>query len=212
MKSYSTVDVLLANHPIISNQISRSALAVVLRELEAILQAKVPGDIAEFGCYIGTSTMFMRRLLDTIKESGQRKLYAYDSFSGLPEKTSPDSSRTGEQFKGGELSVTKKQFLNEFRKANLLPPITHKGWFNAISAEQLPDQLAYAFLDGDFYESIIDSLRLVWPRLAPGGVITIDDYQRAALPGVERAVADFFQNKAIKLHHEHHIAIIRRVA
>ncbi len=64
-------------------------------------------------------------------------------------------------------------------------------------------------MDGDFYESIIDSLRLVWPKLAIGGVITIDDYQRDALPGVERAVRDFFQDKSITLHHEHNIAIVR---
>ncbi len=58
------------------------------------------------------------------------------------------------------------------------------------------------------YESIIDSLRLVWPRLASGGVITVDDYQRDALPGVERAVSDFFQHKLVRIHHEQQIAII----
>lgn len=64
-------------------------------------------------------------------------------------------------------------------------------------------------MDGDFYQSIIDSLRLVWPNMSEGGTILIDDYKRETLPGVERAIRDFFQGKQIKkLRAEHTIAII----
>jgi O-methyltransferase len=199
---------LLNEYPIISDQIKRPALTILLRELEKILIKAVDGDVVELGCYIGTTSLFIRRILDHYKSG--KLFYAYDSFEGLPEKVAQDSSGAGEQFKGGELSVSKKQFLNEFRKAHLQPPITIKGWFKDLRAEQLPEQISYAFLDGDFYESIIDSLRLVWPRLAEGGTLTIDDYARDALPGPERAVRDFFQDKQISLHHEHNIAIIRR--
>ena len=210
MKRARITDQHLARYPIISEQITRPAMTVVLWTLESILTAGVQGDIVEFGCYVGTTTLFMRRMLDETSQSTERRLYAYDSFSGLPDKSVQDASGSGEQFKGGELSVSKKQFLHEFQKANLTSPITTKAWFKDLTPKQLPRTIAFAFLDGDFYESIIDSLRLVWPRLAPGGIITIDDYQRSALPGVERAVRDFFQDKSISLHHEHHIAIIRR--
>ena len=199
---------LLAKYPIISDQISRPALGVVLRELEQTLLHDVSGEVAEFGCYIGTTALFMRRLLDM--QGAGKLLFAYDSFAGLPPKTAPDNSGAGEQFKAGELTVSKKQFLQEFSRAHLKPPITHRAWFKDLRPEQLPAVISFAFLDGDFYESIIDSLRLVWPRLAEGGIITIDDFQKSALPGVERAVQDFFQDKAIKLHHEHNIAIIQR--
>ncbi len=162
------------------------------------------------GCYIGTTALFLRRLLDSYNQSGQRQLFAYDSFMGLPTKTQPDASGSGAQFQGGELSVTKKQFLQTFHKANLTPPITVKGWFKDLAPAQLPSNIAFAFLDGDFYESIMESLGHVWPRLAIGGIITIDDYQREALPGVERAVSDFFRDKTINVHHEQHIAIIKK--
>lgn len=198
---------LLAQYPIISDQIQRPALAAVLRECQRTIAENIDGDVVELGCYIGTTTLFLRRLLDGY--DSDKLLYAYDSFEGLPDKTSQDSSGAGEQFKGGELRVSKKQFLQEFRKAGLRPPITHKGWFNELQTDQLPSSISFAFLDGDFYESILDSLRLVWPRLSRGGTICIDDYQRDALPGPERAVRDFFQGKSINLHHEHNIAIIR---
>ena len=197
---------LLGQYPIISDQIGKPAMTVVLRELESGLRRGIEGDVVELGCYIGTTTLFMRRLMNELASG--KLLYAYDSFEGLPAKQASDASGVGEQFQRGELRVSKKQFIREFQKANLQAPITHKAWFKDLQPGQLPQQISFAFLDGDFYESIIDSLRLVWPRLSKGGVITIDDYQRGALPGVERAVNDFFQGKTVRVHHEHNIAII----
>jgi O-methyltransferase len=203
---------LIAEFPIISDQISASALSVLLRELNATLDRQVEGDIVEFGCYIGTSCLFLRRLLDSREESGKRQLHAYDSFEGLPAKTTPDQSGVGLEFQAGQLSVSKKQFLLEFHRANVSPPRVHKAWFKDLTPEAIPDVIAFAFLDGDFYESILTSLELVWPRLAPLGRITIDDYDREALPGVTRAVQKFFSGKHPWIHHEHNIAIIQKAA
>jgi len=206
--SYQSI---LARYPIISDQIGQPALSVVLRELSHALEQRIDGDIAEFGCYIGTTSLFIRRILDEAGESQKRRFYAYDSFTGLPDKTSADQSTSGDQFRQGELSVSKKQFLQSFHKANLAPPITHKAWFADLSPEQLPNQIAFAFLDGDFYQSIFDSLQLVWPRLTPGGIVNIDDYQREALPGVTQAVDDFFGGTPANLRFEHNIGIIKKL-
>jgi O-methyltransferase len=201
---------LLRQYPIISDQISEPALGVVLSELEHTLEQSIPGEIAEFGCYVGTTSLFIRRLLDSTQESSERLFFAYDSFEGLPEKTSADASGAGIDFITGALKTSKKDFLQTFHNAHLRPPITHKAWFKDLSREELPNEIAYAFLDGDFYESIRDSLKIVWPRLAHRGVITIDDYQRAALPGVTRAVEEFFANQQIQLRYERNIAIIKK--
>ena len=201
---------LVNKYPIMSLQINRASLSLVLRELETVLEQGIAGDIAEFGCYSGTTSLFIRRVLDARQEIG-RTFYAYDSFAGLPEKTSADSSTLGTQFKAGELAVSKKEFLRNFQKAGLRPPITHKAWFSDLQSGQLPATLAYAFLDSDFYQSILDSLELVWPRLSRGGVITIDDYQRLELPGVTQAVTEFCRGKAVKLHFEYHTGIMRKL-
>lgn len=210
MKSIITANLLLSRHPIISDQISQPALRVVLREFESVLKSDVKGDVVELGCYVGTTSLFLRRTLNELNQTKQ--LYAYDSFAGLPVKTKADASGAGEQFKAGELAVSKKQFLHEFQKANLRPPITVKAWFNELTAGQLPDKIAFAFLDGDFYESIRDSLQLVWPRLAERGIITIDDYNRAALPGVSQAVHEFMTKHDLTVRHEHQIAILTKPA
>lgn len=195
-------------YPIISDQISRPALEVVLKELERTLDAGTPGAVVELGCYIGTTSLFIRRVLNERHDT--RPFHVYDSFEGLPPKSTQDSSAAGVDFKAGELSVSKKQFLEQFRRAHLEAPIIHKGWFNELTAADVPDTIVFAFLDGDFYDSILTSLRLVWPRLDEGGTIAIDDYRRETLPGVERAILDFFQGKSYKLTYAHNIAVITK--
>jgi O-methyltransferase len=181
---------------IISDQVGQGELTVMWRELEKIIKMGVPGDIVELGCYVGTTSSFIRRLLDEAGESAARAFHVYDSFEGLPPKSQADESAAGTDFQAGKLSVSKKEFLQQFRAANLRPPIIHKGWFNELTDKDVPEQIAFAFLDGDFYESIMDSLKLVWPRLSPGGTVLIDDYGREALPGAERAADEFFKGKA----------------
>src|SRR5208282_1828277 len=110
--------------------------------------------------------------------------------------TREDYSVAGEQFKSGVLSASKKQLLLEFRKNQLQPPIVHKGWFHDLIPSDLPNNIAFAFLDGDLYQSINDSLRLVWDKLIPRSTVTVDDYASESLPGVERAVINYLQNKS----------------
>lgn len=195
-------------HKIISDQVGPEELKVVWRELEKVLDAGVPGDIVEFGCYAGTTSLFIRRLLDEKHESNRRAFHVYDSFEGLPQKGSQDESTVGADFRAGELAVSKKEFLHQFRAANLRPPIVHKGWFNQLTEHNVPKEIAFAYLDGDFYDSIMDSLKLVWPRVAKGGAVLIDDYGREALPGATRAVHDFVGNHPLSIQNEHNIAII----
>ena len=194
---------------LVSDQVSRGDVATVWRELDAVLAANVPGAVVELGCYVGTTSLFIRRLLDQAGETGKREFHVYDSFQGLPEKVGQDSSAAGTEFTAGKLSVSKKEFLQQFRAAHLEPPVVHKGWFDDLTAADIPEQIAFAFLDGDFYSSILTSLKLVWPRLSPGATVLIDDYQREQLPGVERAIRDFFQGKQMPpLRATHNIAII----
>src|SRR6478672_7211642 len=171
-------------HPIISDQISKEGLSVVWRELEKVLQQNTEGHVVEFGCYAGTTSLFIRRLLNNYRQLS-REFHVYDSFQGLPQKTSQDSNAAGVDFEAGKLFVTKAEFTKVFKSANLQLPYIHKGWFGELPESSVPDPIAFAFLDGDFYGSIIDSLRLVWPKLNENGIIVVDDYKRETLPGVE---------------------------
>lgn len=203
-----TIEQMLAKYPLISDQVSKDQVRVILTELEKVIDNGIVGDIVEFGCYIGTTSLFIRRFLDTrirpsvIATTYHTKVFhVYDSFKGLPEKTEKDQSHAGDQFKAGELAVSKKDFIRHHQKAGLSLPIIHKGWFRDLTDDDLPNQICFAFLDGDFYKSIRDSLKLVLPRMQKGGVIVVDDYAREALPGAARAVHEYLQPNQVRTAH-----------
>lgn len=189
---------LLNKYPLVSDQVNASQVQVILDELEHILLT-LDGAVVEFGCYIGTTSLFIRRVLDA--HADDRPFHVYDSFEGLPPKTAHDESRAGDQFQAGELAVSKKQFLQAFQKAGLRPPLIHKGWFGDLTKADVPQSIAFAFLDGDFYESIRDSLRLVLPHMQAGGTIVVDDYAREALPGAAKAVHELLPSATIQTKH-----------
>lgn len=189
MHKSSLIEQLISGHSLVSDQIDVTELRVLLRELQKQLETNEVGAVVEFGCYVGTTSLFIRRLLDAYQSSAE--FHVYDSFIGLPEKTTHDLSPAGEQFKTGELAVSRKVFEMQFKKAGLRLPKIHKGWFSDLKDQDIPDKIGFAYLDGDYYESIRDSLRLMEDRLAPRAVIIVDDYANEALPGAARAVDEW---------------------
>ena len=190
---------------LLSDQVDEREVRVVLRELERVLAAQVSGDVTEFGCYVGTTSV---HLAERLKDTG-RTLWLYDSFEGLPPKTSEDSSPAGEQFVTGELLATKKQLIANLKQARVPMPKITKGWFSDLTDSQVPPQVAFAFLDGDYYHSVKDPLKLIWPRLSPGSIVVVDDYANEALPGAARAVDEWLQGHQATIKVEHSLAILQ---
>jgi O-methyltransferase len=109
----------------------------------------------------------------------------------LPAKSAEDKSADGWRFKEGELKASPDTVRHKFKKYALPEPVIVKGWFNELDSSDLPSQISFALLDGDFYNSIKTSLALVSPRMAGGGVIVVHDYRNAEIPGSNKAVTEF---------------------
>jgi len=157
-------------------------------------QVGASGDFVELGCYKGDTSLLLAEVL----VGSDKKLWIYDSFEGLPEKSTEDASVIGENFKGGELFVTKREVKERFLRAGLPVPIIKKAWFKDLQDEDLPEVIAFAFLDGDFYDSIKDSLELVESKMNSGAKMIIHDYNNEALPGVKKAVNEWLAGKNLK--------------
>ena len=199
-------------------QVSDNETAVILSELRNALSRDMSGDIAEFGCYRGDTSLLMERILEREFPESQSRLWIYDSFEGLPARTREDASVAGDNFRAGELLVTKREVVERFKKAGLHVPRIRKGFFENLSNSDLPEEIAFAFLDGDLYQSIKTSLELVAPRMNKNGIILIHDYNNPQLPGVARAVDEWMaggwrawsaqQKTAPKLQRRETLAII----
>lgn len=190
---------------LLSDQVNINEIEIILRELSKVIDSGIEGDVVEFGCYVGTTTVFLSNRLSTTGN----KLYVYDSFDGLPEKTREDASPIGAQFSAGQLKATKKQLIKNLQHAHVPMPIIKKAWFSDLKPDDIPDKIAFAFLDGDYYASVKQSLRLIESKLVPGSVIIIDDYSNQSLPGVSKAVDEWLKHNESSVRVEHSLAVIK---
>lgn len=192
--------------PLVSDQVEYPELAVIVRELQAVIQRNIPGEVVELGCYSGTTSLFIQRVLTA--SASYKEFHVYDSFAGLPPKVAQDQSPAGTQFTSGELTTSKQTLIKNFRNARLQLPVIHKVWFEELTVVDMPKSIVFAFLDGDFYTSIAASLRVIQPLLTKGSCIVIDDYQSEALPGARKAVDEWANLHGYSVRAEQSLAII----
>ena len=178
-------------------QVSAKETAIILELLRETLP--LDGDVVELGCYRGDTSVLLARELQQAEKQTQKtqnpqekRLFLYDSFAGLPEKTAADRSAAGDQFRKGELTVTKREVIEKFKKRGLRVPRIKKAFFSDLDpVADLPEKISFAFLDGDLYQSIRDSLALVQDKMVKDSIIIVHDYNNPELPGVARAVDEF---------------------
>jgi len=164
-----------------------------------VLAYRVPGELVELGCNEGQSSVLIQKIIELYDPS--RTLHVFDSFEGLPAPTSADGEKAFLQ--EGKLKTTREVLIENFKKKHLRLPKIHQGWFDQTLPKELPDEICFAYLDGDYYESILVSLQYVYPRLASGAICLIDDYADPLsdpsgwnkLPGVKKACDEYLAGK-----------------
>jgi len=162
-----------------------------------VIDRKVEGDFVELGVYLGGTAKLLALVMNWKKSN--KTLHLYDSFEGLPELTDEDEpsdeikSRMETLFKKGLFEVSQQRLSQTMRRLHNY--IVYPGWFSETIPNKLPDKICYAHLDGDLYSSMLESLEGVYPRLSPGAICVIDDYDNEGLPGVNQAVSEFMVDK-----------------
>lgn len=191
------VEELLNKMPIISVMVTDDELSHILNNLCKTIENNIDGDIVELGCNVGTTSLFIRQILDQL--DSKKIFHVYDSFEGLPEKTKEDKNITQRQFKEGSCKTSLEVFKSNFEKYGLKEPQINVGWFKKIDDSLYPQNISFAFFDGDFYTSIIDSFEKVYHKLSPGAALLIHDYGWEVLPGTQKACDEFLKDKPEKV-------------
>ncbi|MFC7930534.1 TylF/MycF/NovP-related O-methyltransferase [Streptomyces cinereoruber] len=170
-------------------------LRVIADELTDLTDRGLPGAVVELGCYRGAMALWIRSVLDSLGDR-DREIHVYDSFQGMPAPGSEDSDHLA----AGELRSSPDDVRATHAAWGRPAPVIHPGWFDETLPEELPEEIAFAYLDGDFYDSTLTGLAHCVPRLVPTGVLLVDDYADTAvnprawdgLPGVKRACDAYF--------------------
>ena len=160
--------------------------------LEDVICGGVPGDFIETGVWRGGACIFARGILNAygIKD---RTVWVADSFAGLPppdpDKYPDDAGDIHHLLK--PLAISLEQVKSNFDTYGLLDDRVQflKGWFKDTLPKAPLKQLAVVRLDGDMYESTMDGLTNLYPKLSPGGYLIVDDY--GAVPACAKAVSDY---------------------
>ncbi len=133
---------------------------------------EVPGDFIEIGVFRGAT--FKR--LSLLAHALGKMAHAFDSFEGMAPPTDMDFG----QYPAGKLSVGGVEAFEQILVSAEIPNDSFKLWpgFVPKCFKGFKEPIAFALLDVDQYEPTKVSLDWVWPRLAPGGILVLDDYFR----------------------------------
>jgi len=157
--------------------------------VESVLKNNIPGDIIETGVWRGGASIFLRAVMKAHQVT-DRILWVADSFEGLPPPKSdqyPDDA--GDPHHTFDfLRVNLETVQANFARYGLLDNQVRflKGWFCDTLAKCPAKQFSLLRLDGDMYESTMDALTALYPRLSRGGFVVVDDYK--AVPACAKAV------------------------
>jgi O-methyltransferase len=150
----------------------------------------VKGCVVECGVWRGGMSAGMAELLP------EREFYLFDSFEGLPKAREIDGENAiawqkntaGETYFdncAAEMGFAEKAM----RKSGAIHKLI-KGWFNETLPQAIfSSEIAVLRLDADWYDSTKACLVNLYPKVAKGGVIILDDYY--AWDGCSRALHDY---------------------
>lgn len=152
----------------------------------------VSGDVVECGVAHGGSAALLGL---TIKETEQRRrLWLFDTFSGIPAPTSEDpdydiaAKYTGDFAPHEDVRATLTNMgVSDFT--------TIQGLFEETVSRSEVESIAVLHIDGDWYSSVKACLEGFYDRVTPGGLIQFDDYGYWA--GARKAVDEFFAARKI---------------
>ena len=156
--------------------------------IETVLHDRIAGDLIETGVWRGGACIFMRAVL-AAHEIPDRKVFVADSFEGLPKPSlTADAGDIHHTYRF--LAVSQQEVEENFRRYGLLDDrvVFLKGWFKDTLPTAPITALSILRLDGDMYESTLDGLSNLYPKLSPGGFCIVDDY---GLAGCEKAVNEY---------------------
>ena len=169
-----------------------------LQLVDKYFDSSLNGHIVECGSWKGGMIAGISKLI-----GNGHFYYVFDSFEGLP----PAQTIDGEKALSWQSDTSSDLYYDNCRaeqkdveKALSIAGITNyrlvKGWFNESLTEfPASEKISLLRLDGDWYDSTLQCLEALFPKVSEGGLVIIDDYY--AWQGCAQAVHDYLSNNSL---------------
>lgn len=175
-----------------------------------VVANRIEGAIIECGVWRGGSSMLAALTLLELGDTA-RDLFLFDTFEGMSPPSDKDVMFDGTKAKDVLDASERREELDNYWcigsvenvRGNMLStgyPEKHihlvKGKVEDTIPRHAPEKIALLRLDTDWYESTKHELEHLYPRLAPHGVLIIDDYGHWV--GAKQAVDEYFAAQKLK--------------
>lgn len=185
-------------------------LWALYKSIEYIVKNEVPGDIAECGVWNGGSMLLAAMALKHFGDTS-RMLYLYDTFAGMP-KPDADLDRNwdgvsaldtwqsfADEGKPWGFGGTVEMVYEVMKGADY--PADNITFVRGMVEDTIPsvkaDQLSLLRLDTDLYHSTYHEFVHLYPTVASGGIVIIDDY--GYFEGAKRATDQYIAENNLRL-------------
>ena len=199
---YGLNDIYIMNAVAPYTMTSTERIHALINAVRYLVSNQITGDFVECGVWKGGSVMAMALTLLELGRS-DRRLFLFDTFSGMTPPGADDVDYLGQNAR--EILDTVRCIASQEEVEIALSRTGYarsqinfvKGRVEETIPLQAPDSVALLRLDTDWYESTRHELEHLFPRLARGGVIIIDDYGHWR--GARRAVDEYLHEHNVRL-------------
>jgi O-methyltransferase len=137
------------------------------------------GPILELGCAAGHTTVFLNKHLDDLDD--RRRYVCIDTFEGFTDEDialEEDRGKDPAQYRHIFRSYRKDWFERTMRNNGITRVQAIKADVNTFDFGDLRE-VSFCLIDVDLRRPVEHSLEQVIPRMAPGGIIVVDDCKPA---------------------------------
>lgn len=148
---------------------------------------EIAGDFAEFGVFRGGTALLAAQIL---ADAGDRRpLHLFDSFAGMPTTSDGEPYNAGD-FRPGSAEDVRRLVGTAGANVRL-----HVGYIPDTFVDTGIEQLAFAHIDVDLWNSVHECIEFVYPRVVAGGLIVFDDYGFPSCARARQAVDQAFERR-----------------
>ena len=137
--------------------------------------ASLSGPILELGCAGGNTSVFLNKHLDDL--AGNRSYFAIDTFAGFTTEDIEVEVARGKQVQDFDetFRAYRREWFERTMKLNGVTRVTSiEADVNTFDFGRFND-ISFCLIDVDLYRPVMKAVDEVIPRMAPGGIIIIDD-------------------------------------
>lgn len=164
----------------------------------------VPGDIVECGVFKGASLLRFAMFRNLFEKKFEKKIFGFDSFAEFPQtEFVPDIEM--------RINFVEECGKQSIGAAQLMEVLEHKKCSGNVElvagdiTQTIPEfiqsnpglKISLLNLDVDIYEPTVTILEHLYPRISPGGILILDDYD--VFHGETKAVDEYFSGKKIEI-------------